>query len=105
MPTITKELRDKMEATRRANLDKWASQTIKIDNDWQILRDDELNWRIEYQGRFYGFYSNIPQCFKALTAKMLTEEARLDAKTVIDAQKAICEKIDKAFSVQIEDIR
>lgn len=80
----------------RANA-AFAEQVIVIDSDWTIRRSDELNWEIQYKGRFNGFYSSIIGAFKALPAKMLNDEVKTSLACVIESQKAINEKIESAL--------
>jgi hypothetical protein len=102
---MTEQHKAKMVAGRQAQLAAWAGQTIEVDENWKVVRSDELNWEIQYKGRFYGYYSNIPQCFNALASKMLDEVAKGKLNEVVNAQNAICEKISKALERKIEDIR
>lgn len=77
-------------------------QTILIDSEWRLVRIDEFNWQIQYGGKneqgfkARGFYSSLLTALSALPAKMLSEEAKNSLATVLDAQKGILERIEKA---------
>src|SRR6516162_2232690 len=40
---------DKIKATLKAKAEKFKSQTIKVDENWSIVRLDELNWQIRHK--------------------------------------------------------
>ena len=46
-----KERAKKAKATLEAKAQQYASQTIKINDDWSIMRMDDLNWQIKQKGR------------------------------------------------------
>ena len=39
----------KIKATLKANAEKFRSQTIKVDENWSIVRRNELNWQIRHK--------------------------------------------------------
>ena len=95
--TMTPETRAKAIETKRRLAESWSQQTITIDQDWKIIRADELNWEIYYKEKPQGFYSTIVAALKVLPAKMLSEVAKNDLATVISQQKAIVELIEQHF--------
>src|SRR5215467_4525239 len=40
---------EKIKATLKAKAEKFRSQTIKVDENWSIVRLDELNWQIRHK--------------------------------------------------------
>jgi hypothetical protein len=92
--------REKAKQTQRRNQQKWASQTIKVDSEWEIRREDELNWGIWHKGKTKNwYYPSIPAALTALPLKMLNEEAKGTLKTVLSIQKGIVDRIENAFAL------
>lgn len=91
------ETKQKMAAAKAAKRSQFAEQTIVIDDQWQIIRSDELNWELQFQGKFKGYYGSIAGALKALPVKSLGEQVN---NSLADLQRtliAICENIDKAL--------
>lgn len=80
---------------------QYARQVIKIDDNWIVRRIDELNWGIEriIKGKpvFQGYYGTIIAAFKALPAKILSDEAKTSLACVMECQKAINDRIESAL--------
>ena len=89
---------EKAKEAKAANKAKFESQTIRVNDDWQIVRSDALNWEIQYQGKFKGYYGRILDALKALPHKMLDEQSNNSLADVQRGLDAIHATIDKAFS-------
>ena len=87
---------DKIKATKAEMRARFDAQTVTIDENWSILRADELNWEIRYKGKFQGFYGSIGGAIRALPAKMLSEDAKGTLKDVLRSLGAITATIEKA---------
>jgi hypothetical protein len=87
--------------TKKAKKEQFAAQTIRVDDDWQIVRADEINWEVQFKGKFRGFFGSLPNAFDSLPAKMLGEQAQGDVAAVLGSQKAIQETIRKALSIKL----
>lgn len=88
----------KAKQTRADKSAKYAEQTVTIDHEWKIVRADELNWEIQFKGRFQGFYGTIVAALEALPAKMLGEVAKGSLNEVRRSVRAIQETIDNALA-------
>lgn len=91
---------EKMQATIAANREAWESQTITIDDRWQIIRADTDNWAIQFKGKIWGYYGKrLHSALEALPGAMLSEgikpsETLKDGlKHVLECQKAILEAV------------
>lgn len=84
-------------AADAADKARWESQTIRIDENWKIIRADELNWQIVYKGKERGYYGKLSHAFLALVDKMLGEEAKGSLATCTDIIRAIQVKIEEAL--------
>ncbi len=73
---MTPQALAKRKATEDENRVLWASQHIQIDEDWSVSRFDELNWEVQHNGNFHGFYGTLFRAFQALPAKMMNEGAK-----------------------------
>lgn len=92
---------EKAKATRDAKAAEFAAQTIEIDADWRIVRADELNWEVQYKGKFDGYYGNLISAMKALPLKMLNSGAKNSVADVIERQKAIEQRIETALNLKL----
>lgn len=94
--------------TEAAQKRLWASQTITVDEDWRIIRLDQLNWQIqqftkteahpdgEWQER--GFYGKLPEALQALSGKMLGERAQSSLQDTLELLKDIKRSILMALA-------
>jgi len=94
---MKEETKQKMLRAKAAKKERHRSQTIAVDKDWRILRSDELNWEVQYKGKFQGYYPNVTSALVAIPAKMLDEQARGGLADVLRDVQAIREMIDKAI--------
>lgn len=83
--------------TKKAKTAQFASQTIKVDDNWKIVRADELNWEVQFKGKFKGYFGRLIDAFRALPAKMLGEEAQGTVADLTGLQKAINEHVENAL--------
>jgi hypothetical protein len=88
---------EKMQETKARKAAEYDAQTVRIDENWKIIRVDELNWEIQFKGKFKGYYPTISSALKALPAKMLSETARNSLADVLRSQDAIVELIQRAL--------
>lgn len=84
----------KMQATIKAKREAFEGQTIVIDENWRIIRADELNWEVQYQEKFDGYFGSLKNAFNGLIKKMLSESAKKDLAQVLEVIKAIETKIE-----------
>jgi hypothetical protein len=87
----------KITATKAAKAEQFKIQTVRIDDNWRIIRADSLNWEIQYKGKFYGYFGDIHNAFKALPSKMLKESAQGTLAEVLECQRAIVARIERAL--------
>jgi len=83
-----------MSATCAAKRNKRESQTIIIDENWRIVRADELNWEVQFNEKFYGYFGSLKNAFNGLLKKMISDSARIDLQECLKAIKEIEEKIE-----------
>lgn len=88
---------EKAKATRAAQKERMASQTVTIDDHWQIIRADPLNWEIRYKGKFQGYYGTIGNALCALPSKMLNESAKGTLTDIRRTLEGISSTIEKAI--------
>ena len=88
---------EKAKATKQANRERFAAQTVTIDDNWKIVRADPLNWEIQYKGKFQGYYGTIPSALRVLPAKMLNEDAKGTLTDILRCVEGISATIDKAI--------
>src|SRR5262252_9244635 len=71
---------EKIKATLKAKAEKFKSQTIRVDENWFIVRADELNWQIRHREQRAPFdrwfFGTLRGAILALPDKMLGEEAK-----------------------------
>jgi hypothetical protein len=103
---MTKDRLKKALATKKARKQEFAAQTIRIDNEWKIVRIDALNWQIRKNGKCpnnrENFYGTIIGAFYALPVKMLSEQAQEDVVRVRQAFESLCLTIEGAIPECIE---
>lgn len=97
-----KERSEKAIETKRLKREGFQNQTIEIDDNWRILRADELNWEVQFKRigtgwQFEGYYCTLLGAFSSLLDKMLGEEARSTLADIQERQKAILAKIEEAI--------
>lgn len=88
----------KAKATKEANRAAWDKQTITIDEHWRIIRFDEMNWELQKDQKFQGYFGTLYGAFRALPAKMLSAEARGSLHDVQRRHSAIVERIDQTLN-------
>jgi hypothetical protein len=88
---------EKMQASRKANTQRFAGQVIVVDDEWRIIRVDEYNWEIQKKGKFKGYYGKITEALKALNGHMLGDKAKSSLEDILELQKAIVDKIESAL--------
>lgn len=68
----------KTKATLEAKAKAYASQTIKINPEWSIVRVDDLNWQIRQKGRKEPwdrwFYGSVRSALVGVFEKALNED-------------------------------
>ena len=88
----------KMIETKKANAALYASQTIKVDEDWSIVRLDKKNWHIQFKNsEDENFYGTLTDAVQRLPHKMLDECAKGSLKDVVELVKGIRAKIAEAM--------
>lgn len=92
---------EKIKAAKAAKRERMQSQAVTIDDNWRILRSDELNWEIQYKPKdkwtFQGYYGTISGALRALPAKMLNEVAKNDLADVLRSVEGISATIERAI--------
>ena len=96
-PLAAETRSQKIAATKAAKAEQFKSQTVRIDDNWRIIRADSLNWEIQYKGRFYGYFGDLCNAFKALPGKMLKESAKGTLADVLECQRGILASIERAL--------
>ena len=93
---------EKIKATLKAKAEKFKSQTIKVDENWSIVRLDELNWQIRHKDQrapydkwFFGTFCGA---LLALPDKMIGEEAKNTIADVSRCYRDLCEAVLNALS-------
>ena len=94
---MTESTKAKIMATKTAIKKARKTQLITVDQDWQIRRNDELNWDILYKGKFKGYYGDVFSDLQALPCKILSEEAKNSLASITASQEAIAERIERAI--------
>ena len=92
---------EKIKATLKAKAEKFKSQTIKVDENWSIVRLDELNWQIRHKDQRapYNkwFFGTLRGALLALPDKMLGEEAKGTIDDVRRCHRGFCEAVLNAL--------
>jgi hypothetical protein len=93
---------EKIKATLRAKAEKFKSQTIKVDENWSIVRADELNWQIRHkdQGAPYNkwFFGTLRGALLALPDIATGEEAKNAIAEVSRCYRSFCEGLLNALA-------
>jgi hypothetical protein len=88
---------EKIKATLRAKAERFKSQTIKVDENWSIVRVDELNWQIRHKDQRAPydkwFFGTLRDAILSLPDKMLAEEAKGTIEDVRRYCRAFCEAV------------
>jgi hemolysin activation/secretion protein len=85
---------EKMSATCAAKRNRREGQTIVIDENWRIVRADELNWEVQFNGKFNGYSGSLKNAFNGLLKKMISDSARKDVAEVLKRIEEIEKKIE-----------
>ena len=92
---------EKIKATLKAKAEKFKSQTIKVGENWSIVRLDELNWQIRHKDQRAPydkwFFGTLRGAFLALPDKMLGEEAKGTIDDVGRCYRGFCEAVLNAL--------
>src|SRR5215831_6361320 len=93
---------EKIKATLKAKAEKFRSQTIKVDENWSIVRLDELNWQIRHKDQRAPydkwFFGTLRGALLALPDKMIGEEAKNAIADVSRCYRGFCEAVLNALS-------
>lgn len=75
---MTKERAAKAKVTKDAKKAVYADQTIRINNEWSVIRLDDLNWQIRQKGRKEPwdrwYYGSVKGALYGVFEKALNEE-------------------------------
>jgi hypothetical protein len=92
---------EKIKATLKAKAERFMSQTIKVDENWSIVRADELNWQIRHKDQRAPydkwFFGTLRGALLALPDKMLGEEAKGTLDDVRRCYRGFCEAVLNAL--------
>jgi len=92
---------EKIKATLKAKAEKFRSQTIKVDENWSIVRLDELNWQIRHKDQRAPydkwFFGTLRGALLALPEKMLGREAKGTIDDVRRCYRSFCETVLNAL--------
>ena len=92
---------EKIKATLKAKAEKFRSQTIKVDENWSIVRRDELNWQIRHKTQREPFdrwfFGTLRDAILSLPDKMLGEEAKGTIDDVRRCYRGFCEAVLNAL--------
>ena len=92
---------EKIKATLKAKAEKFKSQTIKVDENWSIVRLDDLNWQIRHKDQRAPydkwFFGTLRGALLALPDKMLGEEAKGTIDDVRRCYRGFCEAVLNAL--------
>lgn len=89
----------KTKETKAANRERFDAQTIKIDEQWRIVRVDEYNWQVQRNEKPWphvNYYGTLFSAMKALPATMLHLEAKNSVAEVRRLTIGIADKIEAA---------
>ena len=93
---------DKIKATKKAKAAARKAQTIKIDENWSIVRIDDLNWQIRHTKQRLPFdrwyFGTLRGAFLALPDKMIGEEAKDAIADVSRCYTRFCDSVLSALS-------
>ena len=92
---------EKIKATLKAKAKKFRSQTIKVAENWSIVRLDELNWQIRHKDQRAPydkwFFGTLRGALLALPDKMIGEEAKNAIADVSRCYRSFCEAVLNAL--------
>ena len=93
---------EKIKATLKAKAEKFKSQTIKVDENWSIVRADERNWQIRHKDQRAPydkwFFGTLRGALLALPDKMRGEEEAKNAiADVARCYRGFCEAVLNAL--------
>ena len=93
---------EKIKATLKAKAEKFKSQTIRVDENWSIVRLDELNWQIRHKDQKAPydkwFFGTLRGALLALPDKMRGEEEAKNAiADVARCYRGFCEAVLNAL--------
>jgi hypothetical protein len=92
---------DKIKATKRAKAAAREAQIIKVDENWSIVRIDDLNWQIRHAKQRLPFdkwyFGTLRGAFLALPDKMIGEEAKGAIADVSRCYRRFCESVLSAL--------
>jgi hypothetical protein len=92
---------EKIKATLKAKAEKFRSQTIKVDQNWSIVRLDEVNWQIRHKDQRAPydnwFFGTLRGALLALPDKMLGEEEKGTIDDVRRCYRGFCEAVLNAL--------
>jgi len=92
---------EKIKATLKAKAEKLKSQTIKVDENWSIVRLDELNWQIRHKDQRAPydkwFFGTLRGALLALPDKMIGEEAKNAIAEISRRYRGFCEAVLNAL--------
>lgn len=97
-----------IQASRKANRNKFDSQTVVINKDWKIIRLDELNWQIvhtfnpEPWNRWY--YGSLRAALAGLPDKMLSREDKTSIAEVTGSHRHIIKTIEDSVGKLAADL-
>jgi hypothetical protein len=93
---------EKIKATLKAKAERFKSQTIKVDENWSIVRADELNWQIRHKDQRAPydkwFFGTLRGALLALPDKMIGEEAKCTIADVRRCYRGFCEAVLNALA-------
>jgi hypothetical protein len=92
---------EKIKATLKAKAEKFKSQTITVDENWSIVRLDELNWQIRHKDQRVPydkwFFGTLRGALLALPDKMIGDEAKNAIADVSRSYRGFCEAVLNAM--------
>jgi hypothetical protein len=92
---------EKIKATLKAKAEKFKSQTITVDENWSVVRLDELNWQIRHKDQRAPydkwFFGTLRGALLALPDKMIGEEAKNAIAEVSRCYRGFCEAVLNAL--------
>jgi len=92
---------EKIKATLKAKAEQFRSQTITVDENWSIVRLDELNWQIRHKDQRAPYnkwsFGTLRGALLALPDKMLGEEAKGTIDDVRRCHRGFCEAVLNAL--------
>lgn len=78
---------------------EWDSQTIQVDDDWRIIRADEMNWEVQYKGQFKGYFGRLVNALQDIPHKMLSKQAKGSIDELIGIMRRIETEVTTAMRI------